>query len=74
MAVAPPERFTSVQLDEAVLCQDCEAVSNTPYRYCPVCGSQSLLQLARVLNRETTEAPPAVAPWTAWRESRRLNA
>jgi len=48
-----PAQCEQIQLARAVLCQDCETISNTPHPYCPACGSQSLLQLARVLNRET---------------------
>lgn len=46
-----PAKCEQIQLAKAVLCQDCETISNTPHPYCPACGSQSLLQLARVLNR-----------------------
>lgn len=48
----PEQQWDQIQLAAAVLCQDCEIVSNTPYGCCPACGSQSLLQIARVLNRE----------------------
>lgn len=54
LAVMTPLDCVQVKLSAAVLCQDCETVSNTPHPYCPACGSQSLLQLARVLNREET--------------------
>lgn len=52
LAIAPPEKYEQIRLAAAVLCEDCQTVSNTPYPYCPACGSQSLLQLARVLNRD----------------------
>jgi hypothetical protein len=51
-----PLECVQVRLAAAVLCQDCETISNTPHPYCPACGSQSLLLLARVLNR--TEGNP----------------
>jgi hypothetical protein len=70
-AAFDPARCEQIALAQAVLCQDCETVSNTPHRYCPACGSQSLLQLARVLNRQQKDAPPKLAPWTAWRQRSR---
>lgn len=39
-----------VPLAKAVLCGDCQTVSDGN-QCCPACGSQSLLNLARVLNR-----------------------
>lgn len=44
-----------VRLAVAVLCQDCDTISNTPHPYCPACGSQGLLPLARVLNRKESD-------------------
>ena len=39
----------SVALVEAVLCADCEIISNSGGETCEVCGSRSLLSLGRVL-------------------------
>jgi hypothetical protein len=39
----------SVPLLEAVLCADCEIISNSGGETCEVCGSRSLLSLGRVL-------------------------
>ena len=39
----------SVHLLEAVLCADCEIISNSVGESCEVCGSRSLLSLGRVL-------------------------
>ena len=39
-----------VKLGRAVICIDCEAISETIH-ICPSCGSQSLLSLAKILNR-----------------------
>lgn len=39
----------SVALREAVLCADCEIISNSAGESCEVCGSRSLLSLGRVL-------------------------
>lgn len=38
-----------VPLQDAVLCVDCEAISNSPQETCLVCGSRSLVSLSRVL-------------------------
>ena len=39
----------SVALRQAVLCADCEIISNSVGETCEVCGSRSLLSLGRVL-------------------------
>jgi hypothetical protein len=36
-------------LPEAVLCADCEIISNSAGERCEICGSPSLLSLGRVL-------------------------
>ncbi|MGC2109949.1 MAG: hypothetical protein WA655_10560 [Candidatus Korobacteraceae bacterium] len=41
--------LSSVPLLEAVLCADCEIISNSGGEACEVCGSRSLLSLGRVL-------------------------
>ena len=41
--------LNSVPLLEAVLCADCEVISNSGGEACEVCGSRSLLSLGRVL-------------------------
>jgi hypothetical protein len=41
--------LNSVALLEAVLCADCEIISNSGGETCEVCGSRSLLSLGRVL-------------------------
>jgi len=41
--------LSSVALVEAVLCADCEIISNSGGESCEVCGSRSLLSLGRVL-------------------------
>jgi len=51
--MANADRFesllSSVPLLEAVLCADCEIISNSGGETCEVCGSRSLLSLGRVL-------------------------
>ena len=39
----------SVPLLEAVLCADCEIISNSAGESCEICGSRSLLSLGRLL-------------------------
>jgi hypothetical protein len=41
--------LNSVLLQEAVLCADCEIISNSAGESCQICGSRSLLCLGRVL-------------------------
>jgi hypothetical protein len=42
-------RLSSLPLVEAVLCADCEMISNSGGETCEVCGSRSLLSIGRVL-------------------------
>ena len=41
--------LSSVPLLEAVLCADCEIISNSAGERCEICGSPSLLSLGRIL-------------------------
>ena len=41
--------LSSLPLQEAVLCADCEVISNSGGESCEVCGSRSLLSLGRIL-------------------------
>ena len=41
-----------VPLKKAQLCIDCEAITDGADGRCGVCGSQALLSIARVLDRE----------------------
>ena len=43
--------LNAVRLQHAVLCVDCNVISDSPQHNCLVCGSGSLLPLARVLDR-----------------------
>ncbi len=43
------QELSSVSLLEAVLCADCEIISNSAGERCEICGSRSLLSLGRVL-------------------------
>jgi len=42
-------RLNSLALEHAVLCADCEIISDSPGEVCQACGSRSLLSLGRVL-------------------------
>lgn len=44
-----PSGLNSVHLVNAVLCADCEVISDSAGETCEVCGSRSLLSLGRVL-------------------------
>ncbi len=58
---APLIKFAvnAVRLQQAVLCPNCEVVSDSPHDACLVCGSRSLLPLSRVLGRTDVECLPA---------------
>lgn len=43
---------TTIPLDHAVLCLDCNCVSDAN-RECPACSSRALMNLSVVLNRPT---------------------
>ena len=49
--LACPE-MAIVPLEQAQLCQDCEAITAAPNGRCQRCGSRALLSVAKVLNRE----------------------
>lgn len=40
--------LNAVPLQNAVLCADCDVVSDSPHDICMVCGSRSLFNIARV--------------------------
>lgn len=39
----------AICLKSAVLCADCDVVSDSPHDYCLVCGSRSLFNISRLL-------------------------
>jgi hypothetical protein len=41
--------LNAVALQNAVLCAECDVVSDSPHDICPVCGSRSLFNIARIL-------------------------
>jgi hypothetical protein len=50
MQTIDPRKTKAIPLRAAVLCADCDAVSDG-VNACPACGSSSLLSLASVLDR-----------------------
>ena len=47
----PPARrpLNAVALQYAVLCAECDVVSDSPHDTCVVCGSRSLVNICRIL-------------------------
>src|SRR6516165_8902133 len=43
-----PRVLNSVPLQNAVLCAECDVVSDSPHDICLVCGSRSLFNIARI--------------------------
>ena len=43
------QSLNTVALNNAVLCADCDVVSDSPHDKCLVCGSRSLLNIAKIL-------------------------
>lgn len=56
-----------IPLQQAVLCANCEVISDSRNGHCIVCGSPSLLNLARVLNGPNHQAEKA---WVGSRKVR----
>ena len=55
--------LNSVPLLEAVLCADCEIISNSAGESCEICGSRSLLSLGRVLGGCIEGQRAVLVPW-----------
>ncbi len=49
----------AVRLQQAVLCGDCDVITDSPHDTCLVCGSHSLLPLSCVLGEVRPTALPA---------------
>jgi hypothetical protein len=64
----PKRMENAISLQTAVLCLDCECVSHAPHDQCPVCGSRSVSNLARILGgrilgqpaKSTVKGPPVL--------------
>ena len=49
-----PKKLHAVSLRDAVLCADCETISNSAQHECLVCGSRSLVNFARMLGKNNS--------------------
>lgn len=58
----PEPLLNAIPLLNAVLCADCEVISDSPGEVCSVCGSRSLLSLGRVLGGSTGGERAIVLP------------
>ncbi len=58
-------RLNYIPLNQAYLCQDCNAVGNDS-TYCPACASKALLGLARVFDRPETVSTAKVLLFPEW--------
>jgi hypothetical protein len=60
-----PERghiLNAVALQNAVLCAECDVVSDSPHDQCLVCGSRSLFNIARMFGGRLPRDRVAVVP------------
>jgi hypothetical protein len=53
--------LNAVPLENAVLCAECEVVSDSPHDVCLVCGSHSLFNIARVFGGKLPKKRAALA-------------
>jgi hypothetical protein len=61
--------LNSISLQNAVLCAECDVVSDSPHDHCLVCGSRSLFNISRLLggmlpNQRAKLINPATRPFT----------
>ena len=47
--------LNAVPLQNAVLCAECDVISDSPHDICMVCGSRSLINIARVFGGNLLE-------------------
>jgi hypothetical protein len=60
-----PERgrcLNAVALQNAVLCAECDVVSDSPHDTCLVCGSRSLFNIARMFGGTLPQNRAALVP------------
>ena len=57
----------SVPLVQAVLCADCEMISNSGGDACEVCGSRSLLSISRIMGGAIGEERAVLVPGSVGR-------
>jgi hypothetical protein len=54
--------LNAVALQNAVLCADCDVVSDSPHDQCLVCGSRSLFNIARVFGGKLPKDRASLIP------------
>jgi len=64
--------LNTVPLLNAVLCADCEVISDSSGEVCSVCGSRSLLNLGRVLGGSVGQERAVILPEEEENPSRRM--
>lgn len=60
-----PERgryLNAIALQNAVLCAECDVVSDSPHDTCLVCGSRSLFNIARMFGGNLPQNRTALVP------------
>ncbi len=60
-----PERgrcLNAIALENAVLCAECDVVSDSPHDTCLVCGSRSLFNIARMFGGNLPQNRTALVP------------
>lgn len=55
-------RLNAVALQNAVLCAECDVVSDSPHDRCLVCGSRSLFNIARMFGGSLPQNRAALIP------------
>ena len=56
--------LNAVSLGSAVLCAECEVVSDSPHDVCMVCGSHSLVNISRVFGGKLPQQRPSLVAQT----------
>jgi len=56
------KRVNAVALQNAVLCAECDVVSDSPHDRCLVCGSRSLFNIARMFGGNLPQDRAALIP------------
>jgi len=56
------KRVNAVALQNAVLCAECDVVSDSPHDRCLVCGSRSLFNIARMFGGNLPKDRAALIP------------
>ena len=61
------QKTGAVPLQGAVLCLDCECITNGRIDFCPVCGSRSLLNIGQMLGGSPLPGPSKSPPQNSMR-------